>query len=458
MDVTSAASMKREMEEMALLLKDIQGGARDLTDSSIEKLLRLKRLTVEQKREKATSAWAKSKCNRAKRNMVDKEIIPDTVVNSDVAKSEKVIRVRSASYSFGRRYQEVPKAEMGNMIYDVNIESSSTRKRVISTKFSTAGRLSDIEKNKNLSNGDSNPTDKVDSEMEVDATDKAEGSDNSDHDDVENKATKRTKKNKLKEDEKFEKLPFKSPIERSPKVYSFPKSSRETVEKGSTAGVTGDIDTAEKALRPYIMGAVMRPASVTRRVPIDDAPSEKNTIPEVASNSPDIMAHLDALSSRMRATSYTMHKDTVKTMNPAILWKVKGTPGPGDYDPDSNRQSGTGTVLPYDIGVNRIFERAVRTARSSYKFSAYLYHVGCLFPFFALLHLSFPFPSSISFFPYAIAEPKGGPVYKLKSEVTEAYVRAEYLAPKSAGPGPGEYDVRNLSYHLLFFSYFFQCF
>jgi hypothetical protein len=345
MDVTSAASMKREIVEMALLLKDIQGGARDLTDSSIEKLLRVKRLTGEQKREKATSAWAKSKCNRAKRNMVDKEIIPDTVLNSDIAKSEKVIRVRSASYSFGRRYQEVQKAEMGNIIYDVNIESSSTRKRVVSTKFSTAGRLSDVEKSKNQSDGDSNQTGKVDSEMEVDATDQAEGSNDSDHDNRENKANKRTKKSKLKEEEKGVRLPFKSPIERSPKVYSFPKSSRETVEKGSTAGVSGDVETAEKALRPHIMGAVMRPVSVTRRLPIDDVPSELNTIPAVASNSPDIMAHLDALSSRMRATSYTMHKDTVKTMNPAILWKAKGTPGPGDYDPDSHTQSGTGTAL-----------------------------------------------------------------------------------------------------------------
>ena len=346
MDVTSAACMKREMEEMAVLLKEIQGGARDLTDSSIEKLLKVKRLTGEQKREKATSAWAKSKCNRAKRIMVDKEIIPDTVVNSDVAKSEKVVRVRSASYSFGMRYKEVEKAEMGNIIYDVNIESSSNRKRVISNKFSTASRLSEVEKNKNQPNSDSNPTDKVDSELEVDANNKTEDSNDSDHNDCGNKAAKRTKKNQLREDRKRETLPFKSPIERSSKVYSFPKSSRETVEKGSTAGVSGDIDTAEKALRPHVMSAIMRPASVTRRVPDNDSHSEnQNNIPEIASNSPDIMAHLDALSSRIRATSYTMHKDTVKTMNPAVLWRVKGTPGPGEYDPDAHIQSGTVLVL-----------------------------------------------------------------------------------------------------------------
>jgi hypothetical protein len=79
-----------------------------------------------------------------------------------------------------------------------------------------------------------------------------------------------------------------------------------------------------------------------------------------------------------------------------------------------------------------------------------------LHPLFLFL-LLYPFPRHFLSSPCCIVEPKGGPVYKLKSEVTEAYVRAEYLAPKSAGPGPGEYDVRNRSYHLLLYFFLYFC-
>lgn len=325
-DCSSASSMKREMEEMAQMLREIQGGARALAGASTEKTLLSRRLTKDQKQQKATSAWARSKSDRSKRNMVDKEVLPDDVIDADVARSEKVVRCRAAAYSFGIRHQEVVNMETCHKIYDVNIEYSSTRKRITCSKFSNAGRLSDMD-NKKSSRQDGNKAvimNKQPDSCYVGAIDD------------EDVASKRSK-NGMHD---FSRSPHRTTgAEHSSRGYSFPKSSREVAYKCSTDGASGDVEGAEKRLYPKAVSVIMRPPSVSRRVPNEECSVDQNT-DAIASNSPDIVGHLDVLSTKMRTSVYRMHKDTVKVMNPGILSREKGTPGPGDYNPDPPSQSG----------------------------------------------------------------------------------------------------------------------
>ena len=325
--------MKREMEEMAQMLREIQGGARELAGPSAEKILLSRRLTKDQKQQKATSAWARSKSDRSKRNMVDKEVLLDDVIDADVARSEKVIRCRAAAYSFGIRHQEIGNAETCDKIYDVNIEVSSTRKRVTCSKFSSAGRLSEVDNKKNnVQDGNKavNLNNQPDSSVLCDVA-------ATDEDDI---ASKRSKKGI----HDFSKAPHSTTVAKpSSRSFSFPKSSREVINKTNTAGVSGDVEGAEKRLYPKAVSVIMRPPSVPRRVPNEEC-SEEHYAVAMASNSPDIVGHLDILSTKMRSSTYTMHKDTAKFMNPGILSREKGTPGPGDYSPDPPSQSGT---IPY---------------------------------------------------------------------------------------------------------------
>ena len=124
------------MCEMALLLQEIQGGARELFDPSEEKrTLQSKRLSSDQKRGKSTSSWAKSTVDRGKATNREKGFTSDNDFLTNVSKSEKVVKSRAAAHSFGRRYPEVQKVELENIYYDVNLECVSTKRRVTSSKF-----------------------------------------------------------------------------------------------------------------------------------------------------------------------------------------------------------------------------------------------------------------------------------------------------------------------------------
>ena len=329
MEFSSASSMKREMEEMAQMLREIQGGARALVDLSEKKLLS-RRLTKDQKRQKANSAWARSKSDRSKRNLIDKEVLPHNVIDSDVATSEKAVRCKAAAYSFGIRHQEEPKAQVCDMIYDVNIECSSNRKRVKCSEFSNAGRLSDVDNNKNNAQGGNE---------EVDMNNQADTDGDHDTDAIEDDDVTSKRKKNGKHD--FPETPLITTVaERSSRAYSFPKSSREVTNKSSTAGFSGDVESAEKKQYPKTVSVIMRPPSASRRVPNQECSEDQNAV-EMASDSPDIVGHLDILSTKVRTPAFVMRKETKKTMNLGMLSREKGTPGPGDYNPDPPSQSGT---------------------------------------------------------------------------------------------------------------------
>ena len=58
--------------------------------------------------------------------------------------------------------------------------------------------------------------------------------------------------------------------------------------------------------------------------------------------SPNIIINLDVLSTKMRTSAFTMHKDTKKEKRKMNILNVdKGTPGPGEYNTDLPSQSGT---------------------------------------------------------------------------------------------------------------------
>ena len=362
MEGISAASLKREMDEMALLLREIQGGARELYDPASEKrTLCSKRLTNDQKRDKSSSSWAKSGVDRKKLFSGEKCCKPETDLTTDVAKSERTIKTRAASHSFGRRYAEVQTIVSDNFHYDVKIESASNRKRVLSSKFSTAVRGDGTTANQN--NGDCDvPKD--------DQMDLSDGGNNTDFDgiaDVDNASGSAANKDenissKKKKIEKGYSRPVpsisSSIVEPSPISFRFPKSSRETVVKkysgDGVGGVNLDVDSAEKKLHPHIMGTVMKPLTVPRiknneseniAVAQAGATSEikiENNGANIAQKPPaSIISNVEVLSSKIRTPAFTMHKDTTKKiLNINISNIVKGTPGPGEYELDVIAQSG----------------------------------------------------------------------------------------------------------------------
>lgn len=354
MDSISAAALKQEMEDMAVLLREIQGGARDLYEPSTEKrILESKRLSSDQKREKSTSAWAKSSVNRSKLFTGNKSIDPESTSTADLEKSEKTLKTRAASHSFGRRY-DANKAEVENFIYDVNIEAASTRKRVLSTKFSMAGREGpSVKKNddgnsNNDPNGDHNndpnsdQNDKMDLAIHENPTEGNDGIDGNLSDNIEsNKIINKSAKRNKTEKNPYGKPSTSSHLEPSAIAFSFPKSSRETkiVKYESDAiGSNLDVETAEKKLYPHVMGACMKQLSAVRRAHTEIEPETPPVEGENTYSTPTIKP--EVLSHKFRAPVFAMHQDTKKKPHTVVMEKDKVTPGPGDYCSDRMTQSG----------------------------------------------------------------------------------------------------------------------
>lgn len=348
-----ADDLKREMDEMALLLLEIQGGARELFDPSEEKrILQSKRLSNDQKRGKSTSSWAKSTVSREMRPLYIKGFTADGDLMTDISKSEKVVKSRATAHSFGRRYPAVSKVEIENCFYDINVDSTSTKKRVLSTKFSKASRGETLSNQKNDDvTSDKLHVDKVDLAINGDTSNDCSSDVDrvANHDRVfDTNECKSLKRNRVEKDN------YQQPIcgshhEHTPIAYSFPKSSREIriVQESTTDGENLDVETAEKKLHPHIMGACMRPQSVARRTPPVQNESElnpqKGNVRHDVNETLDIMAHMDVLSSKVRAPTYTMHQNTKKERRNIDISKMeKGTPGPGEYCPNGPPQSGEG--------------------------------------------------------------------------------------------------------------------
>jgi hypothetical protein len=318
MDTTSAASMKQEMKEMALMLKEIREKALELIDPSNARSSQRRRLTAEQKREKSTSSWARSTSDRSRRLVTDKVPTPDNDIHSDVAKSERVVSKRAASYTFGSRCRDVQKVASKDVIYDVKIECSSVRTRVKSCVFNKAVRLPTYK----LSDPVCAVTAK-DTEEKTASDPMITMGENAHENDAEN----------------CSKPPKSTVMSQPSKVYSFSKSPRDAVSRSRTVGVSGDgdVEKAEKKLHRHIMGVVMRPPSSPSRI-LEEIPKMRDSALEFLGTS-DIIAYLDARSNGASTPTYVMNKDTVRTVT-GILNKRKGTPGPGEYNPDIPSYSG----------------------------------------------------------------------------------------------------------------------
>ena len=311
MDAISAATMKQEIKEMSLMLKGIREGAIELIESSSVRSSQTNRLTAEQKREKSTSSWARSTSDRSRRLVTDIVPTPDNDVHADVAKSEKLLSKRAASYTFGRRCPEVQKKVSEDVTYDIKIECSSIRARVKSCVFNKAARLASPKL-----------ADPIHAEITRDVPTGIIGE-------------------KVCEND-YENTPKSSVISRSSKAYSFPKSAREAASQINTASISGDVEGAEKKLHPHIMGVVMRPPSSTSRI-IEVIPLMQDSAIEFSGTS-DIIAYIDALSSKGSNPTYTINKGSVRALG-GIFNKQKGNPGPGEYNPDIPSHSGSHPFL-----------------------------------------------------------------------------------------------------------------
>ena len=347
----SAEIMKQEMHEMALLLQEIQGGARELFDPSEEKrTLQSKRLSSDQKRGKSTSSWAKSTVDRGKAFCGVKGFTSDNDLLTNVSKSEKVVKSRAAAHSFGRRCPEVQKAELVNFYYDVNLESVSTKKRVTSSKFGIARRGDAISRQHNdVSTSCKLHSDKVDPVINGDVINACSPNSDTDTNNSRERSNHQNvpSKKKKTENENYHQLPCSATYDYRPIAYSFPKSSRDINITNNTSIDIGDLDVemSEKKLHPHIMGACMRPQSAVKRIPQiqneSTVPPSDGSTGHTVKDSPDIAARLSKLSDKMRSSSYLMHQDTKKQRKNIDILKIeKGVPGPGEYSPQIASTSG----------------------------------------------------------------------------------------------------------------------
>ena len=314
MDAVSAATMKQEIKEMSLMLKGIREGAIELIKSSSVRSSQARRLTAEQKREKSTSSWARSTSDRSRRLVTDIVPTPDNDLHADVAKSERVLSKRAASYTFGRRCPEVQKKVSEDVTYDIKIECSSVRARAKSCVFNKAARLASPKL-----------ADPIHAKITRDVPTVIVG--------------ETVCKNNY---ENSSKPPKSSVISRPSKAYSFQKSAREPASQIKAVDVSGDVEGAEKKLHPHIMGVVMRPPSLTSRI-MKEIPLMQDSAINFFGTS-DIIAYLDALSSKGSTPTYTINKDSIRSLG-GIFNKRKGNPGPGEYNPDITSYSGAHLFL-----------------------------------------------------------------------------------------------------------------
>jgi hypothetical protein len=308
--MAAATDLKVEMEEMALLLREIRGGASELAGPSSEKL-NARRLTPEQQRNQSSSAWARSTAKRTRLFNGNKESSADSDVYSNIAKSEKQVKTRAAAYSFGKKLNDNKKIVNDTPIYDINVEAVSNRKRVTYSKFGTAKRPSSL------------PFDKVcikqndEDDLRRHQTDNMNVAiDNTDDqdDDVHSKNTKHSMKNHN----------IRSQVPQGI-AFSFPKSSREIKTQNNDILIADlDVEKAEKKLHPHIMGTSMRtPITMVQR---DEELQEEEK--DFTHYTPDI----EKLSNKIKTSSVVMHQDTKRSKNIAHTNRSQSTPGPGDYD------------------------------------------------------------------------------------------------------------------------------
>jgi hypothetical protein len=309
--MTAAMDLKVEMEEMALLLREIRGGASELAGPSSEKL-NARRLTPEQQRNQSSSAWARSTAKRTRLFNGNKESSADSDIYSNVAKSEQQVKTRAAAYSFGKKLNDNKKIVNDTPTYDINVEAVSNRKRVPFSKFGTAKRPSSlpfdkgcIKQNDNEDDLRRHQTDNMN--VAIDNTDDQD-------DDLHSKDTK----------DSIKKHNVGSQVQQGI-AFSFPKSSREIKTHNNDNLIANlDVEKAEKKLYPHIMGTSMRtPVIVVQR---DDELQEEKR--DFIHHTPDI----EKLSNKIKTSSVVMHQDTKRSKNIAHINRSQSTPGPGDYD------------------------------------------------------------------------------------------------------------------------------
>ena len=244
--------IKEEMEEMKQLLLQIQGETSKLLGDN-DKTITKRALTASEKRNAASSSWAKSTASRV--SFTDRLAGPlmsadDGELDLNVEKSERAVKTRAAAYTIGKRPREQTDKKPGSAsrehadsaspFYDYNIDVASTHKRVKGISFPKAVLKSSV----------------------------TAGHDDSDHlpttDDGDRKMDAHT-------EEKIEKPAIRqkhkdSLLQPSSKAYSFPKSKR--AHEVTTSVTTPeddirllDVERGEKWLRPQAPVAIIRPES-----------------------------------------------------------------------------------------------------------------------------------------------------------------------------------------------------
>ena len=245
---TDSVGMRQEVEEMKQLLLEIQGETSKLLGGNDKKMT--KRMTAAEKRNAASSSWAKSTANRvtfSSRSTGPPTSVGDDELDLDVEKSERAVKTRAAAYTIGKRPREQEEKKPGTALhahvdlaspfYDCNIDVVSTHKRVKGITFAKAVHKSSIR-----NDSDNLPT--------------ADDGDGKMDEHIEEKTEKPSVRQKHKD----------SFLQPSSKAYSFPKSKRdhEVTTTNTTTDDDGrllDVERGEKWLRPQAPAAIIRPES-----------------------------------------------------------------------------------------------------------------------------------------------------------------------------------------------------
>ena len=129
-------------------LSQLNKDSRNLVLQVSNKVTKTKRLTVEEKRNMSTSAWARSTASKCKMFQTPIVVTSNTgYVDLDVyCKAENAIKVRSAAYTIGKRPREDMKNSQSDYLnsvgpsvgtYEVKFDAISTSKRLKDVKFGT---------------------------------------------------------------------------------------------------------------------------------------------------------------------------------------------------------------------------------------------------------------------------------------------------------------------------------
>ena len=236
---------------MKQLLLEIQGETSKLLGNNDKKMT--KRMTASEKRNAASSSWAKSTASRmtfSGRSAGPPTSAGDDELDLNVEKSERAVKTRAAAYTIGKRPREQEDKKPGTAshahadsvspFYDYNIDVVSTHKRVKGVSFPKAVHKSSVTAGHDDS--DNLPT-----------TDDGDGK-------MDENTEEKTEKPAIRQKHKD------SLLQPSSKAYSFPKSKR---DHEVTTNITTpeddirllDVERGEKWLRPQAPAAIIRPES-----------------------------------------------------------------------------------------------------------------------------------------------------------------------------------------------------